>query len=167
MPRFIAADVRDRAVLKVLFLFRKGLRPVGNFTAPLDDALPGRPGAIGCVDFGVRSRLRLMILQVPIRGDERLPDTIEVGMTVRHARRSVRRKLSRGGDLLSCGRHPGQEQEGKNGGRAKPVTHGCSSELHFGRPSVYTGFACPWLPSGALPGWGGRLTDPNPAACRT
>src|SRR5229473_366274 len=37
----------------------------------------------------------------------------------------------------------------------------------FDRPSVYTGFACPWLPSGALPGWGGRLTDPNPAACRT
>src|SRR5579864_277013 len=134
MPGFVAADVRNCAVLKVLPLFRQGLRPIGNFAASLDDALPRWPGAIGCVDFGVRSWLRFMILNIPVGRDEGLPDAIEVGMTVGHMRSPVGRKLSGSGRLLSRCRHLGQEQECKDGCRgnrsSEPVTRGCNPECH-------------------------------------
>jgi hypothetical protein len=46
----------------------------------------------------MRSGLRFMILKVPVGSNERLPDAVQVGMTVGHARGPILWKL------LTCGR---------------------------------------------------------------
>ena len=60
---------------------------------------------------GMRPRLRLVILQVPIGGDKGLPDAIQVGMAVRHARRPVGRETPSGGGLLGRGGNLGHRRD--------------------------------------------------------
>src|SRR5262245_46040044 len=49
----------------------------------------------------MRSRLRVMILKVPIGGDHRLPNTVQVRMTICHPRRPIcLRRRWYGGPLL-------------------------------------------------------------------
>ena len=78
----------------------------------------------------MRSGLRFMVLKIQIRRDERLPNPVQVGMTVRHTRRPIGRKLSNGRGLLTRGRYHRQPKENGHGGRpgsnhyaAKPITH--------------------------------------------
>src|SRR5262249_53673781 len=97
----------------VFFLLRKGRRLIWNLTT-LHDALAGAAGAVCTRQFGIRSWLRVMILNVPVSSDERLPDAIQVGMAIGHSRRFVGSKLS--GRLLSLDRRPRQPKRGHGSG---------------------------------------------------
>ena len=63
-----------------------------NIATALHDALSGRLGTVRAHDLRVRARLRLVILDVDVCGHERLPDTVQIWMTVNPGR-SIRRKL--------------------------------------------------------------------------
>src|SRR5947208_16370948 len=81
VPRLVAADVNGAALLEVRLLLCERPRLIRNLAA-LDDALAGRSGAVHAVEFRMQAWLRVVILQIPVRGDERLPDAAEVGMAV-------------------------------------------------------------------------------------
>ena len=67
MPRQIIADVDDRPLGEVLFLFRQRPRLVRDFTA-LDDALPRRLCVVRALELRMKTRLRVVVLNVPIGG---------------------------------------------------------------------------------------------------
>ena len=75
------------AVGKIFLLLREGLGLIGDFAA-LDDAAPGGNGAERS-HLIIRPTVAGMILQIRVCGVERLPDPIEVRMTVRGPGRAV------------------------------------------------------------------------------
>ncbi len=85
----------------------------------------------------MRPRLRLMVLEVNVGGDKRLPETVQIGVAVRQARRFVRGKgsgLTRRRSLLSSGWLHGQPEDGNDGGRAKRYEHAPKSATHLHPP---------------------------------
>src|SRR6266581_6427555 len=132
MPLFVAAHVGGRPLFEVLFLFLQRPWLIWNFAA-LHDALSRRAGAIFGHDFRMRSWLGFVILKIPVRSDERLPNSIQIRMAVGHARGTIllgRGLLGLG--LLGRGLLGGQPKSGKRGGRRnqknrdlESVTHRC------------------------------------------
>ena len=89
-PRHVALRLRiadggdvvvidGQAVAGVLVPLGQRLRPVG-YLAPHDHALAGRLRAPHAEQLGKRSRLGAVVFQVPVGGDERLPDPGQVGI---------------------------------------------------------------------------------------
>src|SRR5262249_47884354 len=93
-------------------------RPVRNL-ATLDDALSSRLRAPRAHDFGMRSRLCSMRLNIPIRSGEGLPDAIQIRFAVGRAGRCIRRKPARG-----CLTEPG------GGDRDHYEQYACHSNMH-------------------------------------
>src|SRR5262245_20950487 len=101
MPLLVAAHIDHRALLKILLLLLQCRGLVWNFTA-FNHALSCGPRSIRSHDFRIRSRLRVVILKVPIRRYHCLPNTIQVRMAVSHPRRAIcRRRRWCGSPLLS------------------------------------------------------------------
>jgi hypothetical protein len=112
VPRLVAADVHPQSILEVGLLLRERLGLVGNVAA-FDDALSGRAGAIRPGEFRMRTRLGLVILQVPVRGHQGLPDTVQIGVAIGRARRAIP------GWKLRTRRHTLLSEERGNGQREK------------------------------------------------
>ena len=87
----IVSDFHGHPFLEVLLLFCESFGTVRNFAA-LDDALSTRTGAPRTHDLRMRSGLRSVGENVPVRGREGLPNTIQVRFTVRSAGRRVSRE---------------------------------------------------------------------------
>ena len=92
MPLLVVADVGGAALLEVLFLLRERPGLIRNLAA-FDDALAAGAGAVRAVELRVKAGLRLVILQIPVGGDERLPDAAQIGMAVGAMRGAVRGRL--------------------------------------------------------------------------
>ena len=120
MPRLVVADVDPQPILEVGFLFRERIRLVGNVAA-FDDALSGRAGAIRTTELGMRTRLGLVILKIPVRRDECLPDAVEIGVAVGRARRAICgwKLRARRRTLLSEERGNSQREKDNDAGHAK------------------------------------------------
>ena len=130
MPLLVVADVHFHSLFKVGFLFCQRLRFVRNLPA-FDDTLPCGARPIRAHDFRMRSWLGLMILNIPIRSkNKRLPNPVQVGMTVRHARRSVCRKRISGSGLLTRGGYNREPDYDGNGSRDNPGRCGSKAHTH-------------------------------------
>ena len=85
--------------------------------AGFDDALAGRFAAVGAHQLGMGPRLRLVILEVVVGTDQRLPDPVQVRPAVGHSRhveagpRSWNRHLRPGLRLHRGRRHDHPEEE--------------------------------------------------------
>jgi hypothetical protein len=115
MPMGIAGDVHDHALFSVLFLFRQRLRFVWDLSAFYDPLSP-LPSVIRTHNVRMRAGLRIVVLNVYIGGHQSLPNSVQVGFTIRSMRRSIRRELpgdwslGHGGRGLS-GHRPDRHQE--------------------------------------------------------
>ena len=80
----------------------------------------------------MRPGLRLVILEIPVRRDERLPDAVQVGVAVGQPRRAIGRwkLLASLWTLLA--------EEGRNSEREKNADAGDAKEHHHA-PKLHTG----------------------------
>src|SRR5437899_10115889 len=108
MPMRIAGDVYHHALLGVGLLLRQGFGLVRYFTA-LHNPLSSRPRSVSSHDLRMRSRLRIMVLNIYVGRDKRLPDSIQVGFAIRRMGRPVgweltgcRNAVLSGGRRLTC-----------------------------------------------------------------
>src|SRR5262249_25284673 len=88
VPRLVAAYVDLQPIVETRFLFRQRLGLIVNLAA-LDDALARGPGAVRTNELVVGAGLGVVILQIPVRRNHRLPDAVEVGVPVGRARRAI------------------------------------------------------------------------------
>src|SRR5262249_20868568 len=89
--------------------------------------------------------LRLVILQVPVGGDEGLPDAAQIGMTVRAVGRPIKGKRRVGGrsrTLLARRRDDRQREENREESLAAHsdggITHVCCGQEGKGYPSYFS-----------------------------
>src|SRR5438552_4436647 len=116
----VVGGLHGRALFQVFFLLCQSLRFVRN-DAALDYALPSGTRAPHPHNFGMRSGLRRMRLNVPIRCDESLPNAVEIRLAVYCPRRRVSMKQS-GGGSLSGRRVCGYAQRNEHGATWSAVT---------------------------------------------
>ena len=88
VPRLGITDIDAQAVREVGLLLLERFRLVGNLST-FDDALARRAGAVGSGQLGMRTGLGLVILEIPVRRDERLPDAVQVGVAVSQSRCAI------------------------------------------------------------------------------
>src|SRR5437867_4349877 len=94
----VVGGLHSHALFEVFFLLCQSLRFVRN-DAALDYALPSGTRAPHPHNFGMRSGLRRMRLNVPIRCDESLPNAVEIGLAVDRSEEHTSELQSGGGSL--------------------------------------------------------------------
>src|SRR5207253_4022776 len=134
VPRLVVADVDLHPVFEVALPLGERRRLVRNLPA-FHDALSRRPSAVRAEQLRVRPRLRLVVFEVDIRGDERLPQAVQVGTTIGQARRLVGRERLGGRRLLTGGRSDSQTR-GDHGARPAKHYHASGPVAH-----VYPSFS--------------------------
>src|SRR5690606_5891137 len=101
-------------VREVLRLLRGGFRQIGDLAADDDAAAAGdradRPVLVE------RRRLRGMVLEIPVRGADRLPDAVQVRLAVRHPRDLAPLGL---GSARRAEQQAGGDDDGAPGERAR------------------------------------------------
>src|SRR4029077_15352154 len=98
----IARDIHDHPLFGVGLLLRQCFGLV-RYLAALDDPLPARPCSVGTHDVRMRTRLRIVVLNIYIGRDKGLPNPVQVGFAIRGTGRLICWELTEGRALsASC-----------------------------------------------------------------
>src|ERR1700758_4773910 len=131
--RIVADDVDNSPLFKVRLLFRQHLRLIRDVAA-LDDALARRLSVISTFELRMKSRLRIVPLDIPIGCGHRLPNSVQVRLVrARQTRRAVSEELPSGRERMSCltsGQNYGGPQASAHGEGADNIYCGPKSIAH-------------------------------------
>src|SRR4029079_8972589 len=116
---------------------RERFRTVRNLIA-LDDALPRRACTVRPGQFGMRTWLRVMVLEIPIGSDKCLPDAVQIGTAIGKSRRAIRGWELRAGRRARLSNERGrcERDERHDTGRGHAEKRDRASKGHRGPPKV-------------------------------